>query len=82
MNCPVSSEGASAGPCCCSVRPPSDICPAPPMRRRGSTAQCPADQAEHHNRAHAEAAGTTRSHPATIFNALASRHRRMGRLTG
>ena len=30
----------------------------------------PADQAEYHNCADADAAGTTRSHVATIFNAI------------
>jgi hypothetical protein len=39
----------------------------------GINAQCPADQAEHNDCADAEAAGTTRSHVATIFNAMASR---------
>jgi hypothetical protein len=39
----------------------------------GINAQCPADQAEHHNCADADAAGATRSHAAAIFNALASR---------
>ena len=33
----------------------------------------PADQAEYHNCADADAAGTTRSHVATIFDAIASR---------
>jgi hypothetical protein len=39
----------------------------------GIDTQCPADQAEYHNSADADAAGTTRSHVATIFNAIASR---------
>jgi hypothetical protein len=39
----------------------------------GIDAQCPADQAEHHNCADADAAGTTPGHVSTIFNALTSR---------
>ena len=39
----------------------------------GIDAQCPADQAEYHNSADADAAGTTRSHVSTILNAITSR---------